>query len=107
MASITVPTGEYIVFMSVYAQDGSDGTNFFQDSLQCLLYQDGVIIDSTVIGSFAYVSAIQMLNDTSHATVINASSVLSVRCGAAPAGGAGAIANARIQAIKVSSLTIQ
>lgn len=109
VASITVPTGTYIVFMSVYSQDLSDGPqNFFQNSLQCLLFQDGSSFDNrTVIGSFPYSSAIQMLNYTSSTTVTAASSVLSVQCGTAPSGGGPAYAIGKIQAIQVSTLTIQ
>ena len=95
--------------MSVYSQDLSDGPqNFFQNSLQCLLFQDGSSFDNrTVIGSFPYSSAIQMLNYTSSTTVTAASSVLSVQCGTAPSGGGPAYAIGKIQAIQVSTLTIQ
>jgi hypothetical protein len=106
VASITVPTGYYVLFISVYGQDlATSPAQFSQNSLQCSLFQDGVQSDGNMIASFAYINAIQMLNDTSWAMVTAPSSTLTVYCGTA--GLAGAEAAGRIQAIKVSSLSVQ
>lgn len=106
VASITVPTGYYLLFITVYGQDlATSPAQFSQNSLQCSLFQDGVQSDSNMIGSFAYINAIQMLNDTSWAMVTAPSSTLSVYCGTA--GQATAEAAGRIQAINLSSLARQ
>ena len=106
VAAVTVPTGNYVILYWVYAQDLADSpAHFSNNSLQCTLYQDSAPFDGNAISSFAYINAIQTLNYTSYAAVTAASSTLSVYCGTA--GPAGAEAAGRIQAIKVSSLTIQ
>ncbi len=91
---------------TVYAQDNTQALkDFLQNSLQCVVLQDNTGTVTSSIGAFAYISAIQMLNDTAVATVTSSSSVFNLNCGTT--GGAGAVANGKIQAIKVSSLTIQ
>jgi hypothetical protein len=108
MASVTVPTGKYFVIFSVYAQDTSAYSPTFISSLQCQVFQDGVSIDSAIT-SFPYSSAILQLTYPTLATVVSASSTLSVSCGTGPMypGSTTAEANGRIQAIAVSSLSIQ
>jgi hypothetical protein len=102
LASIVVPTGQYIVTVTAYAQDLTNG--FVNNTLQCTVRQDGSGIDST-INSFAHSSAIQQLTYPTSATVTAASSALSLACGTSDGGGQGtAVASGRIQAIKVGSL---
>jgi hypothetical protein len=108
VASVTVPTGTYIVMLSVYAQDQSPTSVGFNTSLQCLLLQDGTVIDFAY-SDFAQLNALLQMTLPSSAIVTSAASTLSVTCGTGPEypGIGAAEAQGRIQAIKVSSLTIQ
>jgi len=108
VASVTVPTGTYIVMLSVYGQDQSPTSAGFNTSLQCLLLQDGNQIDY-VYSDFAQQYALLTMTLPSSAIVTSTTSKLSVTCGTGPVypGTGTAVAQGRIQAIQVSSLTIQ
>jgi hypothetical protein len=107
VASVTVPTGTYIVTVSVYAEDLTPTSTGFNTSLQCQVFQDGVYFDFAY-SSFAYPNALLQLTLPTSASVTSATSTLSVACGTGSTLGHGiAAAQGRIQAIQVSSLSIQ
>jgi hypothetical protein len=108
LATIVVPDGNYTVNATVGAQDTTPPTMAFNSSMQCEVRQNDIPIDSSMLSSFSFPSALMRMTYPLSARIINGPATLTLACGTAGSGGtATAGASGRIQAIKVGTLTIQ
>ena len=108
LATIVVPDGNYIVNATVGAQDTTPPTMAFNSSMQCEVRQNDIPIDTSMLSSFSFPSALMRMTYPLSARIINGPATLTLACGTTGSGGtATAGASGRIQAIKVGTLTIQ
>src|SRR5262245_7035282 len=108
LATIVVPDGNYIVNATVGAQDATPPTMAFNSSMQCEVRQNDIPIDTSMLSSFSFPSALMRMTYPLSARIINGPATLTLACGTAGSGGtATAAASGRIQAIKVGTLTIE